>query len=332
MGGKRFRILLAVPYPRSATLKQVLQDAAKVDEKHLNQEGLEKEMKKDYDAVICSFWQKITRDMILSSPPTLKAIATLSVGFDHIDVDAAKERGIEVINAARGDICASAYSVAEHAFGLLLDLVRKNSQNFEAVKSGTPPWVKLAQGTSPSVLGTELFDKTLGIIGVGRIGSHSARIGRGFHMKVIGYDPYIDRERALEDGARLVNSLEELLSNSDFISIHPCLTEETGEMIGKKEVSAMKDGVYIVNTARGRIVDEPAIIGGLRSGKIAGYAADVLTGEPPNEETSPLLATFRRGEFPNLLITPHIAWVTAEATKRYALIVGEKIREVLTQL
>jgi lactate dehydrogenase-like 2-hydroxyacid dehydrogenase len=120
------RVLLAAIHPQSAVIKAVLEDVAETVEKDLKQEGLEEEIKKNYDAVICSFWQKVTGNMIQSTPTTLKDIVTLSVGFDHIDIDTAKKRKIIVINAAKGDICASTYSVAEHVFAFLFALVRKN--------------------------------------------------------------------------------------------------------------------------------------------------------------------------------------------------------------
>ena len=186
----------------------------------------------------------------------------------------------------------------------------------------------LKTGKVPIFPSVELFGKTLGIIGVGRIGSHIARIGRGFCMNVIGYDPYVDKEKALEYGAVLLDDLDELLRRSDFIAIAASLTEETKGMIGKREVSIMKDGVYIVNISRGAIVDEYAIIEGLKSGKIAGYATDVLTVEPPTVEKSPLYAEFLKGGL-NIVITPHTAPLTDKAPERYAKILSDKIRTIL---
>jgi len=326
---REFKVVLVAPYPYPDPLKRILEDIAEVKVNPLQQQELEEEMKKgDYDVLICwEFSQRITRDMIYSANPKLKIIATLSVGYDHIDVRAAKERGIKVINAAVGNICASAYSVAEFAFWLLLSSVRKTRRVFDIFERDSHSWSEFSQGI---VLGEELFGKTLGIIGMGRIGSHVARIGRGFSMRVIGYDPYVNPERVLADGVILVNSLEELLSSSHVISINCYLSDETKRMIGKREISLMRNGVYIVNTARGEIVDEDAILEGLQSDKIAGYAADVLTGEPPTEKTSPLLAAYRRRELSNLLLTPHIAWMSKEAvTKRYPVIVGKKIKAAL---
>jgi len=174
-----------------------------------------------------------------------------------------------------------------------------------------------------------LFGKTLGIIGLGRIGSYVAAIANAFRMRVLAYDPFVDRDRFIEVNAVKVDNLDDLLRQSDFITIHTSLTKESRGLIGAREVGLMKDGVYIVNTARGEVVDENAILNGLRSGKIAGYAADVLTGEPPTEETSPLLMAFKRGEVPNLFITSHIAGVTRESVKRYTLYVARGVRDAL---
>ena len=326
---KKFRVLISVPYPRTEPLKKILEEIAEVDEKHLNQKELEEEIKKDnYDALICwEFSQRITREMLLSANSRLKIVATISVGYDHIDTKTAEEKGIKVINAGMGDMCASTYSVAEFVFWLLLTLVRKTRYIFDSVEKNSPTWSELSQG---GIIGSELFGKTLGIIGVGRIGSHVARIGRGFCMKVIGYDPYVNPEKALQSGAKLVDRLEELLSNSDIVSINCCLTDETRAMIGKHEVSLMKKGIYLVDTARGEIVDENSILEGLRSKKIAGYTADVLTGEPPTEKSSPLLASYRHREKLNLLISPHIAWTSEEGiAKRYPLIIGNRVKGAL---
>lgn len=326
---RKFNVLIAVPYPATELLKRILEEVAEVDERSLNQRELAEEMKRDnYDVLICwEFSQRITREMLLSASSRLKVIATISVGYDHIDVKTAEEKGIRVINAGAGDICASTYSVAEFAFWLLLTLIRRTRDVFDAVEKDSPTWSELSQG---SIIGEELFDKTLGIIGVGRIGSHVARIGRGFCMKIIGYDPYLNPEKALQNGARLVGNLEEFLSSSDILSINCCLTEETRTMVGRREVSLMKKGIYIVDTARGEIVNEDSILEGLRRGKIGGYAADVLTGEPPTEKSSPLLAACRRREKLNLLISPHIAWTSKEGVaKRYPLIIGNRVKAAL---
>jgi len=326
----KYKILIAVPYPHTEKLKQLLSDIAEVVEKPLKQNELEEEIKKDdYDALICwEFSQRITKDMILSAGKKLKIIATISVGYDHIDAKTAEERGIKVINAGAQELCASTYAVAEFVFLLLLTLVRKVNEPFYALKQNNTAWTKYSEGRG--IIGKELFGKTLGIIGVGRIGSHIGRVGNGFQMNVIGYDPYVNPEKSFQNGVRLVDNLHSLLSESDFISINCCLTDETRLMIGNNEVEAMKKGAYIVNTARGEMVSENAILEGLQNGKIAGYAADVLTGEPPTEKTSLLLGAFRHGKLQNLVITPHIAWTTIEGVaRRYPVIISNRIRAAL---
>jgi D-3-phosphoglycerate dehydrogenase len=323
----KLRILVAVKHPAVELMRGALGKRFEVVEKPLNMQGLAKEMKGDYDAVVVSHWLPITGEMIRNASPRLKALATLSVGFDHIDL-AAEDRGIKILNAATDSMCASSHTVAEFTWALLLALVKKVNWYAKTVLENKPPWEELTTGMNQELWGREFFGRTLCVVGVGRIGSQVCRIGRGFGMKVIGYDPYVHPEKAMECGAELVEDYLEAISKADFISINPCLTEETRGMVGSAAVNRMKRGVYIVNTARGAIVDERAILRGLRSGKVAGYAADVLWGEPPTEETSPLLAAYRRGE-PNLLLSPHVAWVTGEAIERYALIVANKLREVL---
>ena len=332
MNDGKFRILLAVSDSASHILKEVLGDKFEVVEKDIREkEQLAEEMKKDYDAIIVNTYIPVTGDMIRAMSSKIKAIATLSVGFDHIDVDAAKERGVKMLNEAVDGICGSAYAVAEHGFAILLDVVRSVFWHSSAVKEGTSPWLEMSGGElNRDLWGKEFFGASLGIIGVGRIGSHISRIARGFQMKVIGYDPYVDKEKVLESGVDLVENLGELVSGSDFIILAPCLTGETREIIGQREVDLMREGVYIANIARGALVNEEAILRGLRDGKIKGYATDVLTVEPPTEGNSPLLAAFRRSEFPNLLINPHIAWLTHKAPARYATITANKIKETLT--
>ncbi len=315
------RILVTVPLVDPDVGPQALKmlsEVGEVDVRPMMTDQL-KDAIRDYDAIIVSVWHRITRD-IIDAGKNLKVIGTASVGTDHIDVEYAESKGIKVVSAAG----ASTYSVAEFTFGLLLMMVKRIPENMNRVRGGE--WGSLL---TP---GVELFGKTLGIIGLGRIGSYVASIASAFRMRVLAYDPFVDRERFIEVNAVKVDSLDELLKQSDFITIHTSLTKESRGLIGKREVGLMKDGVYIVNTARGEVVDENAILEGLRSGKIAGYAADVLTGEPPTEETSPLLRAFKRGEVPNLFITSHIAGVTRESVKRYTLYVAKGVRDALMTL
>ncbi|ADN49669.1 hydroxyacid dehydrogenase [Vulcanisaeta distributa] len=312
------RILVTIPLTDPDVGPQamkMLSEVGEVDIKPMTTEQL-KDAIRDYDAVIVSVWHRVTKDVI-DAGRNLKVIGTASVGTDHIDVEYAEGRGIKVVSAAG----ASTYSVAEFTFGLLLMMVKRIPENMGRVRNGE--WSSLL---TP---GIELFGKTLGIIGFGRIGSYVASIANAFRMRVLAYDPFVDRERFIEVNAIRVDNLDDLLKQSDFITIHTSLTRESRGLIGRREVGLMKDGVYIINTARGEVVDENAILEGLKSGKIAGYAADVLTGEPPTEDTSPLLRAFRRGEVSNLFITSHIAGVTRESVKRYTLYVAKGVRDAL---
>ncbi|ADY01578.1 MAG: hydroxyacid dehydrogenase [Vulcanisaeta sp.] len=312
------RILVTVPLVDPDVGPQamkMLSEVGEVDVRPMTTDQL-REAIRDYDAVIVSVWHRVTRD-IIDSGRNLKVIGTASVGTDHIDVEYAESRGIKVVSAAG----ASTYSVAEFTFGLLLMMVKRIPENMGRVRNGE--WGSLL---TP---GTELFGKTFGIIGLGRIGAYVASIANAFRMRVLAYDPFVDRERFIEANAVKVENLDELLRQSDFITIHTSLTKESKGLIGKREIGLMKDGVYIINTARGEVIDENAVLEGLRSGKIAGYAADVLTGEPPTEESSPLLRAFKRGEIANLFITSHIAGVTRESVKRYTLYVARGVRDAL---
>lgn len=324
---RKFRVLLPSDVWGKATLERILGDIAEIIEKELTKEKLREEIKKEYDVIIDTIWLPITASMIQSASSTLKVIGTSSVGVDHIDIEAAEKRGIKVVNGATNGICASAYSVAEHAFALLLSVVRKTYRYHEIVKTDACSWKDCYK--LPIFKGIELFGKTLGIIGVGRIGSHIARIGRGFRMKIIGFDPYVDKEKTLEDDVFIVDDLKQLLAESDVIAISACLTKETKKMIGESEISMMKNGVYIVNVSRGMIVEEHAIIKNLKSSKIAGYAADVLWNEPGVNGNSPIFSEFKKGEL-NISITPHIAFLTDKAPERYPRILGNRIREILT--
>lgn len=321
------RILVTVPLTDPDVGPQamkMLSEVGEVDVKPVTT-GQLKEIIGDYDAVIISVWHRITRD-IIDAGRNLKVIGTASVGTDHIDVEYAESRGgIKVVSAAG----ASTYSVAEFTFGLLLMMVKRIPENMDRVRGGGE-W-----GGSLLTPGIELFGKTLGVIGFGRIGSYVASIANAFRMRVLGYDPFVDRERFIEVNAVRVESLDDLLRQSDFITIHTSLTRESKGLIGRREVGLMRDGVFIVNTARGgEVVDENAILEGLRSGKIAGYATDVLTGEPPTEESSPLLRAFKRREVTNLFVTSHIAGgVTRESVKRYTLyVVRGGVRDALMLL
>lgn len=243
---------------------------------------------------------KATREFI-DSAPKLKMIIRGGVGLDNVDQEYAKQKGIAVFNTPE----ASSVAVAELAFAHLLAIPNRLIEGHCTMKEGK--WAK------KELKRRELFGKTLGLIGIGRIGAEVAKRARAFGMEVIAFDKYVKDSPV----ARLV-SLDELLANSDFISLHTPLTDETRGMINAAVIGRMKDGVILVNTARGKLVDEPAIAAALQSGKIRAYGTDVWESDPP-PQTSPLLHA------PNVFMTPHIGASSQENLLR----IGERIVAIL---
>ena len=262
----------------------------------------------DADAIVNVRSVLINR-RIIEAARNLKVIARHGLGFETIDVEAASERNIAVTRAtAQGP-----YPVAEFAIGLLLALSKKYVPAHSSIKSGK--WESL------KFMGIEVKDKTLGIIGLGAIGSTVARIATlGLGMKVIAYDPYVSEEKARGVGAKLVG-LHNLLTESDYISVHAAVTKESKGILGEKEFDLMKKGVFVINCARGEILDEKALSTALRSGKVAGAALDVLTEEPPPGD-NPILG------LENVILTPHAAGVTEESLERMSIQVAKNIVNV----
>lgn len=221
------------------------------------------------------------------------------IGYDNIDVAAAEEFGVVI---ARVPGWREREAVAEHAVALALDALRHVSRSYNYVRAGR--W-----GERAKFIGKELPSLTIGVIGFGNIGSRVAGIfRRGFGARVVVYDPYVPPEKIRELGCEPVKNLEDLLKQADIITLHTALTPETYHMISREEFELMKDGVILVNTARGELIDEQALIEYLRKGKIAAVALDVVEGEPIGAD-HPLL------KFENVIITPHIAAYTVEALK-----------------
>jgi D-3-phosphoglycerate dehydrogenase / 2-oxoglutarate reductase len=261
----------------------------------------------DYDAIIVRSATDVSAELI-DRAERLKVIGRAGVGVDNVDVEAASRRGIVVANAPQSTIV----SAAEHAFGLLLALSRNIPQAHAALKEGRWERARFA--------GLELADKTLGVVGFGRIGQQVARRARAFEMDVLGHDPYVAPERFRDFGATMVESLEELLAESDFVTLHLSLTEETRGLIDRTRLDGARDGIRIVNAARGELVDEGALAEALRSGKVAGAALDVFSEEP---YTGPLL------ELDNVIVTPHLGASTQEAQDRAGIIVAEQVAAAL---
>jgi D-3-phosphoglycerate dehydrogenase len=280
-------------------LKEVAEVIVRTD---ITPEELVKDIK-DFDAIIVRSRTKVTKEVI-EVASNLKIIARAGVGVDNVDVQAATERGIMVVNAPE----STSITVAEHTIGLILSLSRKISIADSSVKDGK--WEK------SQFMGMELNNKTMGIVGMGRIGSQVVIRAKAFGMDIVVYDPYITPEEASEE----VVDLETLLKNSDVITIHVPLTPETKHLISMPEFDLMKKNTLIVNCARGGIINEDDLYEALSEGKISGAALDVFENEPP--VGSSLF------ELDNVVLTPHIAASTSEAQRDAAIIVAKEIKKV----
>jgi len=261
----------------------------------------------DADALVVRSATKVNADL-LSHAKRLRAIGRAGSGVDNVDLDAATKHGIVVMNTPGGN----ANSVAEQTMGLLVCLARRIPQADASMKKGA--WEK------KKLTGTELRGKTLGLIGLGRIGSEVARLARAFEMDVIAFDPYVPSRLAQEQGLKLVK-LEELLSSSDYISLHTAATPETYHLINAETLAKTKPGVRIVNCARGELIKQEDLLQALESGQVAGAALDVYEKEPPTD--SKLVA------HPNVIATPHIAGSTDEAQEIVGISIAEQIRDYL---
>lgn len=247
-------------------------------------------------------------DALMEHAPKLRVIGRAGVGVDNIDAEAATRRGVVVMNTPG----ANAVAVAELTIALMLALARKLPTANSTMHAGK--WEK------KSLQGAELRGKTLGILGLGRIGLEVARRARSFGLEIIGSDPFVSAAVARENGIRLV-SLDELIAGSDYLTLHVGLTPQTHGIINAKTLAAMKKGVRIINCARGELVDEAALVDALKSGHVAGAALDVFTVEPPKD--SPYTA------LDNVILTPHIAGSTAEAQEAVGIQIAMQVREFL---
>jgi D-3-phosphoglycerate dehydrogenase len=260
-----------------------------------------------YDGIVIRSATRLTAELIARAD-RLKVIGRAGVGVDNVDVEAATRRGIVVANAPESNVV----SAAEHTIGLLVALARNIPQAHAALKQGR--WERAQHG------GIELADKTLGVLGFGRIGQQVARRALGLGMRVLAYDPFVARERFRELGADRAESLDAVLGAADFLTLHLPLSPETRGALGPDEFARMRDGVRLVNAARGELVDEPALVEALRSGKVGAAALDVFAEEP---YAGPLL------ELDNVVVTPHLAASTAEAQDRAGVIVAEQVAAAL---
>ncbi len=247
----------------------------------------------EYDALVTRSQTQVTKE-IIDAATNLKVIGRAGVGVDNIDIPAATARGIMVLNAPEGNTLAA----TEHTIAIMMAMTRHVPQAHASIQEGK--WDR------KSFDGIQVQGRTLGIIGVGRIGSRVARRMQAMEMTTIGYDPYITEERGQQVGVELVD-FDTLLAKSDYITIHTPLTDETRNMLNADAISKMKDGVRIVNCARGACVDTKALAEALKSGKVAGAAIDVYPDEPLTAENNPFLG------MPNVVQTPHLGASTIEA-------------------
>jgi len=261
----------------------------------------------EYDALIVRGRTKVTAKVI-EKGRNLKVIGRAGIGVDNIDVIEATKNKIAVVNAPTG----STISVAELAIGHMLSLARRLPQADKSIKNNK--WEK------KKFMGVELYGKTLGLLGSGRIGAEVAKRAQAFGMITIAYDPYLPLAIAEKNNIELVEK-ERLYSEADFLSVHAALTSETKGMVGSKEIALMKKTAFIVNCARGEIIQESALAEALKSGIIAGAALDVFEKEPPTD--SPLL------NLDNVSFTPHIGASTQEAQYRAGMMIVEQVDKVL---
>src|SRR5947199_7838365 len=264
-----------------------------------------------FSALVVRSQTKVTSD-ILNVGAKLRAVGRAGVGVDNVDVETATRRGVVVLNAPGGNTV----STAEHAFSLLLAVARKITQADADVRN--KHWDK------KNFEGVELYNKTLGVIGMGRIGSELSRRAIAFGMRVVAYDPYLSVTRARSLQVELVDELDDLLTSADFISLHTPLTAETRHILDAARLRKTKRGVRIINCARGGLIDEAALAKALQAGDVAGAALDVFEIEPLPAD-SPL-----RGA-PNLVLTPHLGASTAEAQESVGIEIAQSIRAALLE-
>ena len=260
-----------------------------------------------YDAIVIRSATSLTAELI-ERAERLKVIGRAGVGIDNVDVDAATRRGIVVANAPESTVV----SAAEHTIGLLVALSRNIPQAHAALKQGR--WERKTYG------GVELAGKTLGVLGFGRIGQQVARRAAGLGMRVVAYDPFVTADRFRELGVERVDRVDDVYAIADFLTLHLPLTDETRRSVGAPAFGKMRDGVRIINAARGELIDEDALLEALRSGKVGGAALDVFSTEP---YSGPLL------ELDNVVATPHLAASTEEAQDRAGVIIAEQVAAAL---
>ena len=306
-GRKIMKVLVTEPVAQEGI--DLLSQQAEVDVKLGLEPGELISIIDGYEALVVRSETKVTAEVIKAGKK-LRVIARAGTGVDNIDVEAATKGGIVVVNAPTGNII----SAAEHTVALMLALARHIPQAHTSLKSGE--WQR------HQFMGVEVRNKTLGVIGLGNVGSEVARRARGLQMRVIAYDPFISPDYARNLMVELV-SLEELLKESDFITLHLPLTPATQSLIGIKELALVKPTVRIINCARGGLIDEQALLQAIEEGRVAGAAIDVFSHEPPKD--NPLLRNDR------VIVTPHLGASTVEAQASVARDIAEQVIAVLEE-
>ncbi|WP_017305435.1 phosphoglycerate dehydrogenase [Spirulina subsalsa] len=265
----------------------------------------------EYDALMIRSGTRVTQEVI-EAGTQLKIVGRAGVGVDNVDIPAATRRGVVVVNSPEGNTTAA----AEHALAMMLSLSRYVPEANLSVKAGK--WDR------KSFVGAEVYKKTLGVVGLGKIGSHVATVAKALGMKLLAYDPFISAERAEQLGCRLVD-LDILFQEADYITLHVPKTPETTNLIGEEAIAKMKPTTRIINCSRGGIVDEEVLGKALKEGRIAGAALDVFNEEPLGESSLRELGK-------EIILTPHLGASTAEAQVNVAIDVAEQIRDVLLGL
>src|SRR5918996_1925091 len=258
----------------------------------------------DYDALVVRSGTRVDSDL-LERAENLKVVGRAGIGLDNVDVDAATRQGILVVNAPQSNVI----SAAEHTLALMLAVARNVPGAHERLTSGE--WDR------ERWQGVELYGKTLGIVGLGRVGTLVAQRASAFGMRIVAYDPYVAPARAGQMGVALVESIVKVCERADFLTIHLTKTPETVGIIGERELARMRPGSRIINTARGGLIDEDALVKALQDGRVAGAGIDVFDEEPVT--THPLFG------LPNVVVTPHLGASTAEAQDKAGLAIAEQV-------
>jgi D-3-phosphoglycerate dehydrogenase len=319
MNELRLRILNLDPYHYSPEARAILEEVADVEDGPVDRHRLV-DIIGHYDALVLRFSHRID-ETLLSGASRLKAIATNATGLDHIDIEAASRRGVEVVSLrGQDEFLRGIDATAELTWGLLIALLRNMPKAFASVAEGG--WDR------ELFVGRELTGRTIGILGMGRIGKKIGQYARAFLMDVQAYDsnPAV---RSRVGWVTWHDYLHSMLENIDVLSIHVPSTRATHRLIGRRELACLRNEAVVINTSRGEIVDESAVVDALRQGKIAGYAADVLRGEgtPGFPRTSPIWCYSREGG--NVLLTPHIGGAAYKAWEKTEIFIARKLVRTL---